>query len=163
MGLNRDQYWYQENVPGLILIPRLYLIRILPKPYKKCPSLWIDPGTDTETQKWPRTRPILIPKDLVSAFSIRYWYSRLSLRHTVNIFKNQDDGNVIANTNLEQQNLLCKMDCSPLSSMGSPKKSQSSTPGWCYMCLKCRGVIHCKNVWWSVSCLKHSPWSCWHY
>ena len=29
IGLNRDRYWYwyQENVPGLILIPRLYLIR----------------------------------------------------------------------------------------------------------------------------------------
>ena len=81
VGLNRDRYWYwyQENVPGLILIPRLYLIRILPKPYKKCTSLWIDTGTDTETQKQPRSRPILIPKALVSAFSIRYRYSRLSL------------------------------------------------------------------------------------
>ena len=81
VGLNRDRYWYwyQENVPGLILIPRLYLIRILPKPYKKCTSPWIDTGTDTETQKQPRSRPILIPKALVSAFSIRYRYSRLSL------------------------------------------------------------------------------------
>ena len=81
VGLNRDRYWYwyQENVPGLILIPRLYLIRILPKPYKKCTSLWIDTGTDTETQKQPRSRPILIPKGLVSAVSIRYRYSRLSL------------------------------------------------------------------------------------
>ena len=81
VGLNRDRYWYwyQENVPGLILIPRLYLIRILLKPYKKYPSLWIDTGTDTETQKRPRTRPILIPKGLVSVFSIRYRYSRLSL------------------------------------------------------------------------------------
>ena len=68
VGLNWDRYWYwyQENVPGLILIPRLYLIRILPKPYKKCPSLWIDTGTDSETQKRPRTRPILIPKGLHS-------------------------------------------------------------------------------------------------
>ena len=81
VGLNRDRYWYwyQENVPGLILIPRLYLIRILPKPYKKCTSLWIDTGTDTETQKQPRSRLILILKALVSAFSIRYRYSRLSL------------------------------------------------------------------------------------
>ena len=81
VGLNRDRYWYwyQENVPGLILIPRLYLIRILPKPYKKCTSLWIDTGTDTETQNMPRTRSILIPKGLVWAFSIRYGYSHLSL------------------------------------------------------------------------------------
>ena len=81
IGLNRDRYWYwyQENVPGLILIPRLYLIRILSRPYKKCTSLWIDTGTDTETQKKPQSRLILIPKGLVSAFSIRYWYSRLSL------------------------------------------------------------------------------------
>jgi len=84
VGLNRDRYWYwyQENVPGLILIPRLYLIRILPKPYKKCTSLWIDTGTDTETQKQPQPIPILILKALISAFSIRYRYSRLSLLFT---------------------------------------------------------------------------------
>ena len=78
---DRYWYWYHENVPGLILIPILYLIRILPGPCKKCSGLWIDTGTDTETQKKPRSRPILIPKGLVSAFSIRYWYSRLSLLH----------------------------------------------------------------------------------
>ena len=75
-------YWYQENVPGLILIPRLYLIRILPKACKKCTILWIDTGTDTETQKKPRSRPILIPRGLVSIVSIRYRYSRLSLYHS---------------------------------------------------------------------------------
>ena len=42
IGLNRDWYWYQENCLGLILIPRLYFIRILPIPYKNCPSLCID-------------------------------------------------------------------------------------------------------------------------
>ena len=85
VALNRDRYWYwyHKNVPGLILIPILYLIRILPGPCKKCSGLWIDTGTDTETQKKPRSRPILIPKGLVSAFSIRYWYSRLSLEHMI--------------------------------------------------------------------------------
>ena len=89
VGPNRDRYWYwyQENVPGLILIPRLYLIRILPKACKKCTILWIDTGTDTETQKKPRSRPILIPRGLVSMVSIRYRYSRLSLSSTQSVTK----------------------------------------------------------------------------
>ena len=91
VALNRDRYWYwyHKNVPGLILIPILYLIRILPGPCKKCSGLWIDTGTDTETQKKPRSRPILIPKGLVSAFSIRYWYSRLSLVSRAPVAKNK--------------------------------------------------------------------------
>ena len=41
ISLNRDRYWhwYQKNVPGLILIPRLYLIRnccIWPKNWCRC-------------------------------------------------------------------------------------------------------------------------------
>ena len=41
LSLHRDRYWYwyHEIVPGLILIPILYLIRILPKPSKKCSRL----------------------------------------------------------------------------------------------------------------------------
>ena len=43
ISLNRDRYWhwYQKNVPGLILIPRLYLIRnccIWPKNWCR----WLD-------------------------------------------------------------------------------------------------------------------------
>ena len=81
LGLHRDRYWYwyHENVPGLILIPILYLIRILPRPCKKCSGLWIDTDTDTETQEIPGSRLILILAALVSVLSIRYRYSRLSL------------------------------------------------------------------------------------
>ena len=78
-----NQYWYwnHENVLGLILIliPILYLIRILPRPCKKCSGLWIDTDTDTETQEIPGSRLILILAALVSVLSIRYRYSRLSL------------------------------------------------------------------------------------
>ena len=81
LGLHRDRYWYwyHENVPGLILIPILYLIRILPRPCKKCSGLWIDTDTDTETQEITGSRLILILAALVSVLSIRYRYSRLSL------------------------------------------------------------------------------------
>ena len=82
VALNRDQYWYwyHKNVPGLILI--LYLIRILPRPCKKCSGRWIDTDTDTETQEILGSRLILILAALVSVLSIRYWYSRLSLAHS---------------------------------------------------------------------------------
>ena len=82
LSLHRDRYWYwyHENVPGLILIPIFYLIRILPRPSKKCSGLWIDTDTDTETPEIPGSRLILILAALVSVLSIRYWYSRLSLQ-----------------------------------------------------------------------------------
>ena len=85
LSLHRDRYWYwyHENVPGLILIPIFYLIRILPRPSKKCSGLWIDTDTDTETPEIPGSRLILILAALVSVLSIRYWYSRLSLKLTV--------------------------------------------------------------------------------
>lgn len=75
IGLNRDWYRYQENVLGLILISSFYFIRILSKHYYNAQAS----GTDTETQNTTQLRPILIPNCLVSAFSIPYWYSRLSL------------------------------------------------------------------------------------
>ena len=86
LSLHRDRYWYwyHENVPGLILIPIFYLIRILPRPSKKCSGLWIDTDTDTETPEIPGSRLILILAALVSVLSIRYRYSRLSLNYCRN-------------------------------------------------------------------------------